>query len=158
MSYRCPYTEVCRAQAMREFAETPELAALFAHRLQCGERDEVKAQRCASLLGLAEQQFPTLGQYVQEQRRGLQMPQGVLAENLGIDLQELRDLELNKVDPRTLPGGLVERIAVALRASADYLKALANITSQAGTPRHGTVFARTIIVDEQPGNRSPGRS
>lgn len=150
MSYRCPYTEVCRAQALREFAETPELAALFAHRLQCGERDSLKAQRCAALLGLAEQQFPTLGQYVQEQRRGLQLPQGRLAEQVGLALQELRELELNKLDPQRLPGAMIERLAAALRAPVDYLKALAHITSQAGLPRQGTVFARTIVVDERP--------
>lgn len=150
MSYRCPYTEVCRAQALREFAETPELAALFAHRLQCGERDSAKAQRCATLLGLSEQQFPTLGQYVQEQRRGLQLPQGQLAEQVGLDLQKLRELELNKLDPQRLPGAIIERLAAALRAPVDYLKALARMTSQAGTPRQGTVFARTIVADDQP--------
>lgn len=150
MSYRCPYTEVCRAQAMREFAETPELAALFAHRLQCGERDSAKAQRCATLLGLAEQQFPTLGQYVQEQRRGLQLPQGQLAAQVGLDLQELRELELNKLDPQTLSGSIIDKLAAILRAPADYLKALARMTSQAGLPRQGTVFARTIVADERP--------
>lgn len=153
MSYQCPYTEVCRAQALREFADTPELAALFTRRLQCGERDAAKARRCATLLGLAEQAFPTLGQYVQEQRRGLQMPQGTLAEQAGIGLQELRDLELNKLDPQKLPGALIERLAQLLMAPAEYLKALARITSQAGTPRQGVVFARTIIGDDQPAER-----
>jgi DNA-binding XRE family transcriptional regulator len=149
MSYRCPYTEVCRAQALREFAATPELATLFTQRLQCGERDAGKAQRCARLLGLAEQQFPTLGLYVQQQRRGLQLPQGQLAQQVGLALQELRELELNKLDPQALPAAIIERLATALRAPADYLKVLARITSQAGTPRQGTVFARTIIVDER---------
>lgn len=153
MTYRCPYTEVCRAQALREFAATPELAALFTQRLQCGERDSVKAQRCATLLGLAEQEFPTLGQYVQEQRRGLQLPQRELAQQAGIELQALRDLELNKLDPQTLPGAIIEQLATILTAPVEYLKALARITSQAGTPRQGTVFARTIIVDEQPTDR-----
>jgi DNA-binding XRE family transcriptional regulator len=156
MSYRCPYTEVCRAQALREFAATPELAALFARRLQCGERDQIKAQRCATLLGLAEQQFPTLGQYVQEQRRGLQLPQGQLAEQVGLNLQDLRELELNKLDPQGLSASIIERLAAALRASTDYLKALARMTSQAGTPRQGTVFARTIISDDQPTDRPTG--
>lgn len=150
MSFRCPYTEVCRAQALREFADMPELAAMFTQRLRCHEDDSVKAQRCATMLGLPEQQFPTLGQYVQEQRRGLQLPQGQLAEQVGLGLQELRELELNKLDPQTLPSSMLERLATILTAPVDYLKALAQITSQAGTPRQGTVFARTIIVDERP--------
>ena len=150
MMYRCPYTEICRAQALREFAEIPELAMLFTQRLQCSERDSVKALRCATLLGLAEQEFPTLGQYVQEKRRELQIPQGKLAEQAGIDLQELRDLELNKLDPQGLPGAVIERIAAALAAPVDYLRALARITTQAGTPRQGVVFARSIIVHDQP--------
>ena len=153
MTYRCPYTEVCRAQALREFVTTPELAALFTRQLQCGERDSVKAQRCATLLGLAEQEFPTLGQYVQEQRRGLQLPQRELAQQAGIELQELRDLELNKLDPPTLPSSIIEQLATILTAPVEYLKALARITSQAGMPRQGTVFARTILVDEQPADR-----
>lgn len=149
MTYRCAYTEVCRAQALRELTDTPELAALFTLRLQCGERNSLKAQRCATLLGLAEQEFPTLGQYVQEQRRERDLPQRTLAQQTGIDLQALRDLELNKLDPQQLPSGLIERLAGALAAPVEYLKALARITSQAGLPRQGTVFARTIIVDEQ---------
>lgn len=153
MGFRCPYTEVCRAQALREFADIPELAAMFTQRLQCREDDSVKAQRCATMLGLAEQEFPTLGQYVQEQRRGLQLPQRELAQQAGIELQELRDLELNKLDPQTLPGSIIEQLATILTAPVEYLKALARITSQAGTPRQGTVFARTIIVDEQPTDR-----
>lgn len=154
MSYRCPYTEVCRAQALREFTSTPELAALFLQRLQCGERDSAKAQRCASLLGLAEQKFPTLGQYVQEQRRGLQLPQHELAQQAGIELQDLRDLELNKLDPQRLSGAIIERLAASLTASVEYLKSLARITSQAGTPRQGVVFARSIIVDDQTAEHS----
>jgi hypothetical protein len=153
MSFRCPYTEVCRAQAMREFAETPELAVLFARRLQCGEQDSVKAQRCATMLGLAEQEFPTLGTYVQAQRRQRELPQGTLAALAGIALQELRDLELNKLDPQHLSSSIVERLAAALAAPVEYLKALARITVQAGSPRQGTVFARTILVDDQPGER-----
>jgi hypothetical protein len=153
MSFRCPYTEVCRAQALREFAEMPELAALFTQRLQCREQDVIKAQRCATMLGLAEQAFPTLGRYVQDQRRERQIPQGQLAAQVGIELQDLRDLELNKLDPQRLAGSMVERIAAALAAPAEYLKALARITAQAGSPRQGTVFARTILVDEQPGER-----
>ncbi|MEI6777552.1 MAG: hypothetical protein WCK70_11690 [Chloroflexales bacterium] len=150
MNFRCPYTEVCRAQAMREFAATPDLAALFAQRLQCGEQDTVKAQRCATMLGLAEQEFPTFGHYIQSQRRDRQLPQGTVAEQAGLTLQELRDLELNKLDPKRLPGGLIERLACALTAPVEYLKTLARITSQAGLPRQGTVFARSILVAEQP--------
>lgn len=153
MSFRCPYTEVCRAQALREFADMPELTTLFTRRLQCGEQDSLKAQRCATMLGLAEQEFPTLGAYVQDQRRARQIPQGALAAQVGIDLQELRDLELNKLDPQRLAGSMVERIASALAAPVDYLKALARITAQAGSPRQGTVFARSILVDDQPAER-----
>jgi hypothetical protein len=153
MSFRCPYTEVCRAQALREFADMPELATLFTRRLQCGEHDALKAQRCATMLGLAEQEFPTLGSYVQDQRRARQIPQGTLAAQVGIDLQELRDLELNKLDPQRLAGSMVERIASALAAPVEYLKALARITAQAGSPRQGTVFARSILVDDQPAER-----
>jgi hypothetical protein len=153
MSFRCPYTEVCRAQAIREFTDTPELAALFTRRIQCSEGDSAKAQRCAIMLGLAEQEFPTLGTYVQEQRRGLLLPQGRLAEQAGLALQELRDLELNKLDPQHLSGSVFERLAAALAAPVDYLKTLAHITTQAGSPRHGVVFARTILVDDQPGER-----
>ncbi|MBX0328566.1 helix-turn-helix transcriptional regulator [Oscillochloris sp. ZM17-4] len=153
MIFRCPYIEVCRAQAMREFAATPELAVLFARRLQCGEQDSVKAQRCATMLGLAEQEFPTLGTYVQAQRRQRELPQGALAAQAGIDLQELRDLELNKLDPQRISGVIIERLASALAAPVEYLKALARITAQAGSPRHGTVFARSILVDEQLGER-----
>jgi hypothetical protein len=153
MSFRCPYTEVCRAQALREFAATPDLAVLFARRLQCGEQDSVKAQRCATMLGLAEQEFPTLGSYVQTQRRERQIPQGALAAQAGIELQDLRDLELNKLDPQRLAGSIVEQIAAALAAPVEYLKALARITAQAGSPRHGTVFARSILVDEKSGER-----
>jgi DNA-binding XRE family transcriptional regulator len=153
MSYRCPYTEVCRAQALREFAATPTLATLFTRRLQCGEREALKARRCATMLGLAEQEFPTLGQYVQAQRRGLELPQHELARQAGLDLQALRDLELNKLDPQALSGAIIERLAAALTAPLEYLKALARITSQAGLPRQGVVFARSIMVDEQPTDR-----
>lgn len=153
MSYRCPYTEVCRAQALREFADMPDLAVMFTQRLQCREDDSLKAQRCATLLGLAEQQFPTLGAYVQAQRRERQIPQHALAQQVGIELQDLRDLELNKLDPQRLPAPIVEGIASLLAAPVEYLKALARITVQAGSPRQGTVFARSILVDEQPGER-----
>jgi hypothetical protein len=153
MSFRCPYTEVCRAQALREFADMPELAAMFTQRLQCREQDSAKAQRCATMLGLAEQEFPTLGSYVQAQRRERQLPQGALAAQAGLNLQDLRDLELNKLDPQGLPGAIVERLAAALAAPVEYLKALARITAQAGSPRHGTVFARSILVDDQSGER-----
>ncbi|RRR72138.1 MAG: XRE family transcriptional regulator [Candidatus Viridilinea halotolerans] len=149
MSYRCPYTEVCRAQASREFVDHPDLITLFTQRLQCGERDEMKAQRCATLLGLAEQEFPTLGQYVQKQRRGIQLPQRELAEQAGMDLQALRDLELNKLDPQQLPVGLIERLAHVLAAPVEYIKVLARITSQAGLPRQGVVFARTIVLQKK---------
>ncbi|WP_129628250.1 helix-turn-helix transcriptional regulator [Candidatus Oscillochloris fontis] len=154
MTFRCPYTDICRAQALREFAETPDLAALFTQRLQCGERDSQKAHRCAIILGLAEQQFPTLGNYVQTQRRESDIPQRILAQKVGMTVQELRDLELNKLDPRKFSTGLIEHLALALNASAEYLKMLARFTTQAGNPRHGTVFARTILIDtnskEQP--------
>jgi DNA-binding XRE family transcriptional regulator len=149
MSFKCPYTEVCRAQALREFAEVPELAAMFAQRLQCGEQDVLKAQRCATLLGLAEQAFPTLGQYVQQQRRDRQLRQGELAAQVGLELQELRDLELNKLDPAQIAYPILEGLASALAISAAYLKSLARITTQAGTPRQGIVFARSIVPDEQ---------
>lgn len=153
MSYTCPYSEVCRAQALREFAATPELAALFAQRLRCGEQDATNARRCASMLGLAEQEFPTIGSYVQAQRRQRQIPQHALATQLGVELQELRDLELNKLDPQRLQAGFLEQIAAALAAPAEYLKALARITAQAGSPRHGTVFARSILVEDRPSER-----
>ena len=148
MSFRCPYTEVCRTQAQRKFAATPELSVLFAQRLRCGEQDVVKAERCATMLGLAEQQFPTLGAYVQAQRRERQIPQQTLAQQAGIALQDLRDLELNKFDPRQLHGSSIEQLAAVLAAPVEYLKTLAHITVQAGSPRQGTVFARSILVDD----------
>ncbi|EFO79477.1 hypothetical protein OSCT_2603 [Oscillochloris trichoides DG-6] len=149
MTFRCPYTEICRAQALREFAEIPDLAALFTQRLQCGERDPQKAHRCATILGLAEQEFPTLGYFVQTQRRESDIPQRLFAQQVGMTVQELRDLELNKLDLRKLSITLIEHLAIALNVSAEYLKMLARFTTQAGNPRQGTVFARTILVETQ---------
>lgn len=48
----CPRTAACRRLALTEFADVPGLAALFAGRAACGERDPVKQARCARMLGL----------------------------------------------------------------------------------------------------------
>lgn len=149
MSFKCPYTEVCRAEALIEFAAVPQLAALFSERLQCTERDSQRAHRCALVLGLTEKELPTLGKYVQEQRRASDLPQVQLAKQVGINIQVLRDLELNKVDPTRLPRGVLERIAEAISTPVDYLVSLAKLTSKAGLPRQGTVFARTVLLDDE---------
>lgn len=149
MSFKCPYTEICRAEGLRQSAEVPELAAMFNQRLQCGERNPERAQRCATRLGLVEKELPTLGRYVQEQRRVKQLPQAQFAQQIGLEIQALRDLELNKLDPTSLPRRIFDSIATVLSASSDYLVALAQLTSQAGSPRQGTVFARTIVSNEQ---------
>ncbi|HEY0733821.1 MAG TPA: hypothetical protein VGD69_02865 [Herpetosiphonaceae bacterium] len=149
MSFKCPYTEICRAEALRQFAEVPELAALFNERLQCAERNSERAHRCATRLGLVEKELPTLGKYVQEQRRAKQLPQAQFAQQVGLEIQALRDLELNKLDPTKLPRRIFDSIATVLSASSDYLLTLAQLTSQAGSPRQGIVFARTIISNEQ---------
>ncbi len=58
MAFKCPYTEICRADALHQFAELPELAALFSQRLQCGERNAANAYRCATRLQLVEEELP----------------------------------------------------------------------------------------------------
>src|SRR4051812_11463754 len=118
MTYKCPHTEICRAEALREFARFPELALIVEQRIQCSERDPGRAQRCATRLGLTELELPTLGGYIQERRRSQQIPQGQLAQQVGVKLQVLRDVELDKADPTKLPRSLIERIAAALSESA----------------------------------------
>jgi transcriptional regulator with XRE-family HTH domain len=127
----------------------PELATIFSQRIQCGERNPERAHSCAVRLGLTEKELPTLGKYVQEQRRAKLVPQIRFAQQAGIDLQALRDLELNKLDPTKLPQRILERIANALSAPVEYLIVLAKLTSQAGSPRQGTVFARTLIARDE---------
>ncbi len=145
VNFKCPYTEICRADALHQFAELPELALLFSQRLQCAERNEANAYRCAARLQLIDKELPTLGRYVQEQRRAKQVPQAAFAAQVGMDIQTLRDLELNKLNPTRLPRRILEGIATILSAPADYLVALAKLTSQAGSPRQGTIFARAVL-------------
>ena len=149
-TFRCPYTDVCKAQALQEFANAPEIVAVIGQRLQCNERDSEVAQRCPRSLGLAESQFPTFGQYVQQQRRAKDIPQAQFASKIGVELQELRELEVNKLDPQLLAQHVIEKIAITLESSIEYLRALSSLTRQAGMPRQGTVFARRIISHNEP--------
>lgn len=61
----------------------------------------------------------------------------------------MRDLELNKLDPVRIPRRVLEKIADVLSAPADYMVSLARLTSKSGTPRQGTVFARTVLVEDE---------
>lgn len=150
MPFKCPYTEVCRAEALCKFAAVPELAALFSERLQCAERDPERAHSCAVRLGLTEKELPTLGKYIQEQRRAKNVPQAYLAEQIGLSVQVLRDLELNKLDPTKISRRVLKHLATTLSAPVDYLVSLAKLTSKAGLPRQGTVFARTVVSYDEP--------
>jgi hypothetical protein len=149
MTYKCPHTEICRAEALREFARFPELALIVQQRTQCSERDPDRAQRCATRLGLTELELPTLGGYIQERRRSQQIPQGQLAQQIGVELQVLRDVELDKADPTKLPRPLIERIATALSESAEYLVALTRIHRHSNTQRLGAAFTRITPTDDQ---------
>ena len=143
MTFRCPYTEQCRAKAILNFAEAPELAAVFQSRLQCSVRDPEKAARCAAQLGLTEARLSAFGSYVQEQRRARQLPQAQVAHDVGIDVQELRDIELNKVAPQQLTQHIIDRIAQAIAAPAEYLRTLARAAQATPSLRTGAAFART---------------
>jgi transcriptional regulator with XRE-family HTH domain len=149
MTFKCPYTEVCRADALQQFADAPELAAIFSQRLQCGERNPDRAHRCAVRLALTEKELPTLGSYIQEQRRAKLVPQAQFAQQVGIDIQALRDLELNKLDPVSVPQRILASMAQALSAPADYLAVLARLTTKAGLPRQGTIFARSVTSTDE---------
>jgi hypothetical protein len=155
MTFKCPYTEVCRAEGLRQFADAPELAMIFSQRLQCGERDSERAHRCAARLGLTEKELPTLGAYIQEQRRAKLVPQSQFAQEAGIDIQVLRDLELNKLDPARLPHRMLVRVAETLSAPIEYLTALAKLTSQAGSPRQGIAFTRTGVSSDETSDAQP---
>jgi transcriptional regulator with XRE-family HTH domain len=148
MTYKCPYTEVCRAETLREFARFPELALIVQERLQCSESDDGRARRCATRLGLTTLTLPTLGGYIQERRRTQHIPQQQLAQQVGVDVQLLRDLELNKTDPAKLPRSLLEQIASALSESVEYLVALTRKASSSNTPRLGAAFTRITPTDE----------
>lgn len=155
MTYRCPYTELCRAEAIKNFAAVPELAAIFTERLQCTERVPERAHRCAERLKLTEKELPTFGKYIQDERRSLSVGQADFADTIEMPIQSLRDLELNKLDPTGLPRRVLERIATVLAAPTDYLVMLAKLSSRAGLPRGGVVFARTVLVDDE--TREPER-
>jgi transcriptional regulator with XRE-family HTH domain len=148
MTYKCPYTELCRAEGLREMARFPELALIFQERIQCSERDAVRAERCATRLGLKEIELPALGTYIQDRRRAHHIPQRELAQQVGVDIQVLRDLELNKADPRKLSRSILERIATALSESVDYLAALTRDTSITSRPRLGASFTRITTSEE----------
>lgn len=152
MTYKCPYTDICRAEALREFADIPEFTIILQQRVQCSERDDGRARRCATRLGLTTLELPSLGGYIQERRRSQHIPQQQLAQNIGVDIQVLRDLELNKADPTKLSRPLIERIAIALSESVDYLIALSRSASIANTPRIGAAFTRTT-TDENQGSK-----
>jgi hypothetical protein len=155
MKFKCPYTEQCRAEALRMYAELPDLAAIFEERLQCAERDSTRAQRCATRLGLLELELPTLGSYVQERRRTRQIPQKELALTLGMDLNDLRDIELGKADPARLPRQIIDGLAHALSASGEYLATLARAATRSPGLRHGQTFARTTLPPEAPPDVEP---
>lgn len=149
MTYRCPYTETCRAEALRALAEVPALATVFEQQLQCTERDPQRAERCAQHIGLINVTLPALGQYVQERRRAQQIPVAQLAQAAGVDIVTLRDLEANKLDVRRLSREVLDQIAAGISASGAYLTALArNSLPQAGT-RQGFAFTRTTPPSDQ---------
>lgn len=148
MKYKCPYTDICRAEALRQFADFPEFALIVQQRLQCNEQDDARARRCATRLGLIELQLPSLGGYIQERRRSQHIPQRQLAQQVGVDVQMLRDLELDKTDPSNLPRLLLERFAGALSESVEYLSALTRIGVSSSAPRLGAAFTRTNPLDE----------
>ena len=149
MTYKCPYTDVCRAETLRDFARFPELALVVQQRLQCSERDPGRAKRCATRLGLTELELPTFGGYIQERRRSQQIPQRQLAQQVGVDLQVLRDVELEKTDPTKLPVSVIERIATALSESAAYLVALTHIPNHSNVQRLGVAFTRITSTDDE---------
>lgn len=148
MTYKCPYTELCRAEALREFADFPEFTIILQQRLQCSERDDTRARQCAVRLGLSTLEVPSLGDYIQARRRSQQIPQHSFAQNIGVDLQVLRDLELNKTDSTKIPRSLIERIANALSESVDYLIAISHKPSLRNTSRIGAAFTRTTATDD----------
>lgn len=147
---KCPYTEICRAEALETFADAPELLAVFQHRTQCSEQNERRAIRCATRLGLTEKTLPTLGGYVQQRRREQNLPQLRLAREVGIELQTLRDLENNKLEKTKVSQSLIERLGKALSASSDYLAALIRHAAPPAAPRLRTSFTRiTPPTDDQ---------
>ena len=148
MTYKCPYTEVCRAEALRELACFPELALIVQQRVQCSERDPSRAERCATRLGLTTLELPALGTYIQERRRAQLIPQRQLAQQIGVDVQLLRDLELNKADLRGLSHPFLEQLATALSESVEYLAALIRVSLPSGTARLGAAFTRITPTDE----------
>lgn len=148
MTYKCPYTELCRTEALREFADFPEFTIILQQRLQCSERDDSRARQCAVRLGLPTLEIPSFGGYIQARRRAQHISQHSFAQNIGVDLQVLRDLELNKADSTKIPRSLIESIANALSESVDYLIAISRKPSLLNTSRIGAVFARTTSTDD----------
>ena len=135
---------------MKSFASTPELLALFQQQPYCSEQNESRALRCATRLGLTEKTLPTLGSYVQERRRTQNIPQSALAQQVGVDLQTLRELELNKLDTAKISLSLVNHLATALSESVDYLATLLRNAARPAAPRLGTMFTRITPPSDTP--------
>lgn len=149
MTHKCAHTETCRAEALRTLAEVPALAAIFEQRLQCTERDPLRAARCAQQIGLINVTLPALGEYVQERRRAQQIPVAQLAQEAGVDIVTLRDLEANKLDSRRLSREVLDRIATGISASGAYLTALARNSLPQVSSRQGLAFTRTTPPRDQ---------
>lgn len=149
MTYKCPYTHQCRAQALKELETMPDLLLLAQARTHCVETDPGRALRCAKRLGLTETSMPSLGTYIQAKRRAYHMPQAALAERAGINVQTVRDLELNKLGQGTLSPSLVQRIAGALSESAEYLMSLTRGNALPPSSRQGASFARITQEESQ---------
>lgn len=149
MTYKCPYTHECRARALKELETMPDLLVLAQARTHCIETDPGRALRCAKRLGLTETAMPSFGAYVQERRRAHQMPQATLAEQAGISVQTVRDLELNKLGHGILSPSLIQRIAVALSESSEYLMSLTRGNISSSSSRQGLSFARTTPEESQ---------
>lgn len=54
--HACPHVEACRDQALRAFANIPELRAAFEPPHICAETNPAKARRCARMLGLTTEE------------------------------------------------------------------------------------------------------
>jgi Predicted transcriptional regulators len=139
---KCPYTEICRAEALKDFEQFPELIAVFQQRTQCSEQNEQRALRCATRLGLTEKPLPALGSYIQEQRRSQRITQSALAQQVGVDIQTLRNLENNKLPSSSISQSLLEGLGKALSTSVEYLKSLVRDATTPAPSRMGAVFTR----------------
>ena len=89
------------------------------------------------------------GSYVQERRRAQQIPVARLAQETGVDILTLRDLEANKLDARSLSREMLERLAAGISTSAAYLAALARNSFQHASPRQGFAFTRMTPPSDQ---------